>query len=101
MTDAGRDAAFDGDLDAGRHYPKEALEIETYVEQVRGQWVVSVVVVFADEVVRKTISTYHTERMAILAASWIKRAARRDASIASPHNARPEQPETEQRDQPE
>lgn len=87
----GRDAAFDGELGAGRHYPQEAIEIETYVEQVRGQWVVSVVVVFADDVVRKTISTYHTERMANLAASWIKRAARRDAPIADPHNPNPEQ----------
>lgn len=66
------------------HFPEEAIEIETYVEQVRGQWAVSVVVVFADEVVRKTINTYHTERMATIAASWIKRAARRDAPIARP-----------------
>ena len=81
------------------HYPQEAIEIETYVDNVKGQWEVSLVVVFPDEVVRKTISTYHTQRMAELAASWIKRAARRDAPIAHPANT--EQTSTEQRGFPE
>ena len=81
-----------------RHPPDEALEVETYVEHDRGRWVVSVVVVFADEVVRTTINSYHTERMATLAASWIKRAARRDAAIARPSNVVPAP--SEQKDPP-
>jgi hypothetical protein len=68
------------------HFPEEALAVETYVEPVRGQWEVSMAVIFADEVVRKTISTYHTERQANIAASWIKRAAERNAPLARPEN---------------
>jgi hypothetical protein len=68
------------------HFPEEALAVETYVERIRGQWEVSVAVIFADEVVRKSISTYHTERQANIAASWIKRAAERNAPLARPEN---------------
>ena len=55
-------------MDAERHLPQEAIAVETYVEPRRGQWEVFVVVVFPDEVVRKSINTYHTERMATIAA---------------------------------
>lgn len=55
-----------------------AYGVETYLEQVRGQWAVDIVVIFEDEVVRRRVNTYRTERMAQIAAEWIKRAAQRD-----------------------
>ncbi len=55
-----------------------ATAVETYVEAERGQWRVDLAVFFDDEVVVRTINTYRTERKAIVAASWIKRAAERD-----------------------
>lgn len=60
------------------HLPDRAYEVETYVEQERGQWVVDIVVIFEDEVVRKRVNTFRTERRAQIAAEWIKRAAQRD-----------------------
>ena len=55
-----------------------AITTETYVTEDRGRWVVEIVVVFPDEVVRKTINNYPTKRHAEIAASWIKRSAQRD-----------------------
>ena len=51
---------------------------ETVIVGERGQWAVDIVVVFADGVVRKRITTYRTRGRAELAASLIKRAAERD-----------------------
>lgn len=56
----------------------EAIAVETYVTAERGQWVVELVVVMTDSVVRRRINSYRTEREATLAASWIKRGASRD-----------------------
>jgi hypothetical protein len=39
---------------------------------------VDIVVIFEDEVIRRTINTFRSERRAQAAASWIKRAAQRD-----------------------
>lgn len=77
------------------HPPEEALAVETYVDEHRGQWVVSIAVAFADGVVRREISTYRTKRKAEIAASWIKRAAERDHSTrrvpgALPHAIGPQ-----------
>lgn len=58
--------------------PDRAYDVETYVEQRNGQWFVDIVVVFADEVVRKTVNVYRNQRRAEIAAAWIKRAAARD-----------------------
>lgn len=55
-----------------------ALAVETYVECERGRWVVDIVVVFADEAVRRRIGDYATRRHAEIAAGWIKRGAARD-----------------------
>lgn len=55
-----------------------ALAVETYVEQERGRWVVDIVVVFTDEVVRRRVNDYPTRRHAEIAAGWIKRGAARD-----------------------
>jgi hypothetical protein len=60
--------------------PDRAYEVETYVEHRNGTWEVDIVVIFDDEIVRKTINTFRTERRAEIAASWIKRAAQRDIS---------------------
>lgn len=60
------------------HMPDEAYAVETYVEEVRGQWVVDIVVIFEDEAVRHRINTFRTERRARIAAEWIKRAAQRE-----------------------
>jgi len=55
-----------------------ALDVHTVVSAERGQWVVEIVVIFADGVVRKRISTYHTRAQAELAARLIKRGAERE-----------------------
>lgn len=60
------------------HPPEDAFGVETFIEQRRGQWVVSIAVAFADGVVRHEINTYRSQRRAEVAASWIKRAAQRD-----------------------
>jgi hypothetical protein len=68
-----------GGDDGGRpHVPDRAFAVETYVERRRGQWAVDIVVIFEDEVIRRTINTFRSERRAQAAASWIKRAAQRD-----------------------
>lgn len=56
----------------------QAITSETYVTETNGRWIVEIVVVFPDEVVRKTINDYPTKRQAEIAASWIKRTAQRD-----------------------
>ena len=56
----------------------EAFDVDTVVVPERGQWAVEIVVVFEDEVVRKRIQTYRTERLARISADLIKRTARRD-----------------------
>ncbi len=66
------------------HPAERAYDAETVIVAERGQWAVDVVVIFADEVVRKRIATYRTERQAQIAANWIGRAARRD--ITGPVN---------------
>ncbi len=64
--------------DPGRSGEPVATAVETYVEPDRGQWRVDLAVFFDDEVVVRTINTYRTERKAMVAASWIRRAAERD-----------------------
>ncbi|MFI5953080.1 hypothetical protein [Cryptosporangium sp. NPDC051539] len=55
-----------------------AYSVDTVVTEERGQWVVEIVVLFDDEVVRKRISVHRTERLARIHADVIKRAAERD-----------------------
>lgn len=56
----------------------EALDVQTVVVEERGRWVVEIIVVFADGVVRKRISSHPTKTRAELSAGLIKRAAERD-----------------------
>ncbi|MGI9124165.1 MAG: hypothetical protein ACR2JM_05375 [Mycobacterium sp.] len=56
----------------------DALDVQTVVVEERGQWAVEIIVVFADGVVRKRISTYRTKARAEISADLIKRAAERD-----------------------
>ncbi|MBS1695892.1 MAG: hypothetical protein JST91_27160 [Actinobacteria bacterium] len=56
----------------------DAHGVETVLVEERGQWAVDIVVVFADGVVRKRITTFRTRGRAELAAGLIKRAAERD-----------------------
>jgi hypothetical protein len=56
----------------------DALSVDTVVVEVRGQWAVDIIVVFADGIVRKRIETYRTKNLAEIAAKLIKRAAERD-----------------------
>ncbi len=62
----------------------EALAVETYVVEERGRWRVEIVVVFPDEVVRRSVGDYRSRREAEIAASWIRRAADRDVE-GPPH----------------
>lgn len=59
----------------GRH---EAFAVETVVAPERGQWAVDIVVVFEDEVIRRRIDTYRTERLAQISADLIRRTALRE-----------------------
>lgn len=73
--------AQDGE-DAGgpRRRPpgQDAEGVETVVFAERGRWVVEIVVVFPDGVVRHRIDSFPTRRRAELSAGLIKRAAERD-----------------------
>jgi hypothetical protein len=55
-----------------------ADSVETIVSPERGRWVVEIVVIFADGVVRHRIDTFPTKARAELSARLIKRAAERD-----------------------
>jgi hypothetical protein len=55
-----------------------ADSVETVVFPERGRWVVEIVVMFADGVVRHRIDSFATKRRAELSAGLIKRAAERD-----------------------
>lgn len=57
---------------------QHADAVEAEVVPDRGQWAVDLVVLFADEVVRKRIATYRTERLARISADLMKRTAERD-----------------------
>lgn len=58
----------------------QAYAVETVVVEERRQWHVEIVVVFEDELVRRRVGTYFTERRARIAADLIKRTAERDIS---------------------
>ena len=58
----------------------QAHAVETTVVAEHGQWHVDIVVVFDDELVRRRVGTYFTERRARIAADLIKRTAERDIS---------------------
>lgn len=55
-----------------------AIAVDTFVEERNGRWSVDIVVVFADQAVRRTVNHYPTKRHAEIAASWIRRGADRD-----------------------
>ena len=60
----------------------ETYAVETVVVEEQRQWHVEIVVVFEDEVVRRRVGSYFTERRARIAADLIKRTAERN--IAGP-----------------
>jgi hypothetical protein len=66
--------------DRRRPHVDRAHAVETVVVEERGQWHVEIVVVFDDELVRRRVGTYFTERRAKVAADLIKRTAERDIS---------------------
>jgi hypothetical protein len=59
-------------------FSDHALDVQTLVEYERGQWVVYIEVLFWDETRRHRIQAYRTERLARIAADWIKRGAQRE-----------------------
>lgn len=65
-------------MDPERYSAQHADAVEAEVVFDRGQWAVELVVLFADEVVRKRIATYRTERLARISADLMKRTAERD-----------------------
>lgn len=65
--------------DAARpEVPADAASVETVVTPERGRWLVELVVVFGDGVVRHRIATFPTRERAELSARLMKRAAERD-----------------------
>ncbi|MGY2876096.1 hypothetical protein ACVW00_003286 [Marmoricola sp. URHA0025 HA25] len=70
-----------GETSDGRKVNRDpAYAVDTVVVEERRQWHVEIVVVFEDEVVRRRVGTYFTERRAQIAADLIKRTAERDIS---------------------
>ncbi|HVE26839.1 MAG TPA: hypothetical protein VNC22_15620 [Sporichthya sp.] len=65
-------------MDSEQYSAQHADAVEAEVVLDRGQWAVELVVLFADEVVRKRIATYRTERLARISADLMKRTAERD-----------------------
>jgi hypothetical protein len=57
---------------------EHAYAVEAEVVPDRGQWAVELIVLFADEVVRKRIATFRTERLARISADLMKRTAERE-----------------------
>jgi hypothetical protein len=66
--------------DGARHGPEHASGVETFVVESHGEWHVEILVLFDDEMVRRRVGTYRTEKLATIAADLIKRAAERDIS---------------------
>lgn len=56
----------------------QAYTVETVVVPERGQWAVDIIVLFDDEVIRKRISTYRSERLARISADLVRRTAERE-----------------------
>ena len=56
----------------------QARSVDTVVFEENGRWVVDLVVIMDDGVVRRRIDSYHTERLARIHARYIKRGAERD-----------------------
>ncbi|MAT03433.1 MAG: hypothetical protein CL424_00055 [Acidimicrobiaceae bacterium] len=61
-----------------------AVAVDTLVSEDRGRWIVEIVVVFPDGVVRRRINDYPTERHARIAAGWVRQSA--DRNIEGPLN---------------
>ncbi|MFZ5991438.1 MAG: AP2 domain-containing protein [Deinococcota bacterium] len=53
----------------------EAYYAETFVERERGQWVVYMEVIFADEICRHRIGSYFSETRAKVAAHYMRESA--------------------------
>lgn len=68
-------AALDRDRRANNEHA-DSVETVVYVE--RGRWVVEIVVMFPDGIVRHRIDTFSTKDRAEISARLIKRAAERD-----------------------
>lgn len=66
--------------DDARPGPEHASGVETFVVESHGEWHVEILVLFDDEMVRRRVGTYRTEKLATIAADLIKRAAERDIS---------------------
>ena len=62
----------------------QALDVQTVVVEEDGRWVVEIIVVFADGVVRRRINSHHTRDRAELAADLIRRTAERDIGGVPP-----------------
>jgi hypothetical protein len=56
----------------------EALAVHTFVTYERGQWWVHMEITFWDTVKRYRIAAYRSERLARIAAEWMRRGAARE-----------------------
>jgi hypothetical protein len=71
---------MEGEPDDQAGSSAHAHDVETAVIEENRQWHVEIIVVFEDEVVRRRVGTYFTEKRARIAADLIKRTAERDIS---------------------
>ena len=76
----GRSASIGRASGAGRERGTgdAAIAVDTVVSEERGRWYVEIVVVFADEALRRRVGGYRSRRHAEIAAQWIRRGAERD-----------------------
>jgi hypothetical protein len=70
---------------------EQALDMKTFVEYERGQWVVYMDVMFWNETRRFRIEAYRSERLAQLAAAIIHRYADRDPPFRARGATTPEE----------
>lgn len=54
------------------NFNNDVISAETFVEKEAGQWCVYVEVVFYDEIRRRLVATYYSEKKARVAARWMR-----------------------------
>jgi hypothetical protein len=62
-----------------------AIAVETAIVEIGGRWAVDLIVIMEDGVIRHRIDTYHSERLAVIHARYLKRGAERDIGGGTAH----------------
>jgi hypothetical protein len=62
-----------------------AIAVETAIVKINGRWAVDLIVIMDDGVIRHRVDTYHSERLAVIHARYLKRGAERDIAGGTAH----------------